>query len=212
MNTFDSRPGFHWRSSGLSDAHTFLLPSIRTLLSETPSLSQPSKLFDLGCGNGSTMAYFSDLGWDVCGVDPSDSGYQLCRDKYPSLNVAKMSAYDNLSEHFGQFPLVLSLEVVEHLYDPRSYANTLFSLVQPGGYAILSTPYHSYFKNLILALSGKMDDHFTVLWDHGHIKFWSVKTLSFLLSQAGFYVERIERVGRFPALAKSMIFLVRRRI
>jgi 2-polyprenyl-6-hydroxyphenyl methylase/3-demethylubiquinone-9 3-methyltransferase len=67
--------------------------------------------------------------------------------------------------------VVISLEVVEHVYAPRHYARTLFDLVEPGGAAIISTPYDGYWKNITLALSGRMDSHFTALWDHGHIKF-----------------------------------------
>jgi 2-polyprenyl-6-hydroxyphenyl methylase/3-demethylubiquinone-9 3-methyltransferase len=101
--------------------------------------------------------------------------------------------------------VVLSLEVVEHIYAPRHYARTIFDLLSGGGLAILSTPYHGYWKNLALALSGRMDEHFTALWDHGHIKFWSVRTLGELLREAGFIDVRFERVGRVPALAKAMI-------
>jgi hypothetical protein len=56
-----------------------------------------------------------------------------------------------------------------------------------------------------MALTGKMDNHFTALWDYGHIKFWSIKTLQQLLEEAGFMNIRFRRVGRIPALAKSMI-------
>ncbi|QXP84016.1 methyltransferase [Methylococcus sp. Mc7] len=83
-------------------------------------------------------------------------------------------------------------------------------MVKRGGKAIVSTPYHGYWKNLALALSGKMDAHFTALWDHGHIKFWSMKTLSTLLEEAGFRDIRFERVGRVPVLAKSMIAIARK--
>ena len=105
--------------------------------------------------------------------------------------------------------MVLSLEVVEHVYFPRQYAATVFSLLQEGGTAILSTPYHGYWKNLAMALSGKLDKHFTALWDHGHIKFWSMNTLTTLLEEAGFRDIRFERVGRVPVLAKSMIAVAR---
>lgn len=96
------------------------------------------------------------------------------------------------------------------MYFPRQYAATLFSLLESGGTAIVSTPYHGYWKNLAMAVTGKMDAHFTVLWDHGHIKFWSVKTLGELLREAGFADIRFERVGRIPALAKSMIAIARK--
>jgi len=102
------------------------------------------------------------------------------------------------------------LEVVEHLYDPRLYAKTMFDLVRPGGGVVVSTPYHGYLKNLALAASGKMDQHFTALWDGGHIKFFSIETLSRLLSEAGFVDLRFARAGRIPALAKSMICCARK--
>jgi 2-polyprenyl-6-hydroxyphenyl methylase/3-demethylubiquinone-9 3-methyltransferase len=55
-----------------------------------------------------------------------------------------------------------------------------------------------------------MDAHFTALWDYGHIKFWSEKTLRVLLEEAGFRDIRFRRVGRVPALAKSMIAVARK--
>ncbi|HSQ49736.1 MAG TPA: hypothetical protein VLL94_00560, partial [Nitrospiraceae bacterium] len=70
---------------------------------------------------------------------------------------------------------------------------------------IVSTPYHGYWKNLAMALTGRLDHHFTALWDHGHIKFWSMATLRQLLLEAGFRSITFRRVGRVPALAKSMI-------
>ena len=106
---------------------------------------------------------------------------------------------------------MISLEVVEHVYAPRDYARTLFDPVEPGGAAIISTPYHGYLKNLALAVTGTMDAHFTALWDHGHIKFWSIPTLTTLLLEAGFETPRFERVGRVPPLAKSMIAIASRK-
>ena len=71
--------------------------------------------------------------------------------------------------------------------------------------AIISTPYHGYLKNLMLALSGRLDAHFTALWDGGHIKFWSERTMRILLEGAGFEKIVFRGAGRIPLLAKSMI-------
>jgi len=146
----------------------------------------------------------------VTGIDPSTEGIAQAQTRYPHLTLHEGSAYEDLAERYGRFPVVTSLEVVEHLYAPRRYAATLFDLLEPGGTAIVSTPYHGYWKNLAMALTGKLDAHFTALWDHGHIKFWSIRTLSALLREAGFVDIRFERVGRIPALAKSMIAIARK--
>ncbi len=202
-----STQGYVFSNAKTSPSHAYLMPALHTELARLkPKLAeQNARLFDLGCGNGSVAAALSRGGWDVTGVDPSGSGIALAQETHPTLKLYEGSAYDDLASAYGRFPVAISLEVVEHVYAPRTYARTLFDLVEPGGTAIVSTPYHGYLKNLTIALAGKMDKHFTALWDHGHIKFWSIATLTILLERVGFTNVRFLRVGRVPALAKSMI-------
>lgn len=209
--TMEDISEYRYETSTLNSSHGYLLPSLLWSLHETGLTdSSDKKVFEIGCGNGSVAAVLASHGWTVSGIDPSKQGIEHARANYPGLDLHIGSAYDDLSEKYGRFPVVVSLEVVEHVYNPRKYAATLFSLLEPGGTAVISTPYHGYWKNLVMALSGKMDAHFTALWDHGHIKFWSIETLSILLSEAGFVDIRFDRVGRVPALAKSMIAIARK--
>lgn len=202
--------GYQWTHAGLNQSHDVLLPTVLRTLGELSLSASDRRLFEVGCGNGSVANELARRGWDVTGVDPSEEGIEQARAAYPELKVASGSAYDDLQGKYGQFPVVLSLEVVEHVYAPRHYARTVFGLLSVGGTAIISTPYHGYWKNLALAVTGRMDQHFTALWDHGHIKFWSMGTLGELLREAGFVDVRFERVGRVPALAKSMIAVARK--
>lgn len=206
----DDISGYEYPHADLNQSHDILLPSVLRLLDEIPLRDEVQRLFEVGCGNGSVAHMLSAHGWDVTGVDPSVEGIAEAGRAYPELKLFNGSAYDDLAGTFGRFPVVLSLEVVEHVYAPRDFARTVFELLQPGGTAILSTPYHGYWKNLALAVTGRMDAHFTALWDHGHIKFWSMKTLRKLLTEAGFVDIHFERVGRFPPVAKSMIAISRR--
>lgn len=201
--------GYRYSDALTNTSHRVLLPALREELGALAATRQ-RRLFDLGCGNGSVAALLHHEGWEVCGVDPSSEGIAAANLTFPQLRLEQGSAYDDLAARFGRFPVVISLEVVEHVYAPRHYARTLFDLVEPGGTAIVSTPFHGYFKNLALAVSGKMDDHFTALWDHGHIKFWSYRTLTTLLTEAGFERIRFRRVGRIAPLAHSMIAIVHR--
>lgn len=202
--------GYVWKSAELNTSHAYLLPSLKEILASVALPQDQRRLFELGCGNGSVANELVRLGWNVAGVDPSEQGIAQANAKFPAIPLRLGSAYDDLTTQYGTFPVVVSLEVVEHVYAPRKYAATLFSLLEPGGMAIISTPYHGYLKNLALAASGKMDTHFTALWDHGHIKFWSKKTLRTLLKEAGFRDIQFRRVGRVPALAKSMIAIARK--
>lgn len=199
--------GYNYYAAGLDPSHDYLLPTVLRMLGGPRG---DKRLFDLGCGNGSVGAECARRGWMVSGVDPSTDGITDAQARYPELDLHSGSAYDDLRARFGQFDRVISLEVVEHVYAPRDWARTLFDLTAPGGRAIVSTPYHGYLKNLAIALTDKFDTHFTALWDHGHIKFWSRATLTTLLVEAGFEITDFARVGRIPALAKSMILVAQR--
>jgi 2-polyprenyl-3-methyl-5-hydroxy-6-metoxy-1,4-benzoquinol methylase len=150
----------------------------------------------------------SRLGFHATGVDTSETGVAIAKNSYPHISVAVGSAYDDLASTYGTFPLVISLEVIEHCTNPRAFVRTFMSLIAPGGIGLLSTPYHGYTKNLALAVTGKMDAHFGALWDGGHVKFFSPSTLGHLLNVAGAGSVAIERIGRIPPLAKSMLAVV----
>lgn len=192
-------------SPDTNDSHNILLPAVDKIVEEF----SPANIFDLGCGNGSVAKHLSDR-YVVTGIDPSTSAVAMANKTYPDIRIESGSAYDDLRARYGTFDLVLSLEVVEHLYDPRAFAKNVYELLNPGGTAVISTPYHGYFKNLALAVTGRLDAHFVALWDGGHIKFWSIRSLGMLLNEVGLEVLRFERVGRIPALAKSMIAIAQR--
>jgi 2-polyprenyl-6-hydroxyphenyl methylase/3-demethylubiquinone-9 3-methyltransferase len=189
-------------------SNQYLWPPVRDIVHSC--LKPGSTIMDLGCGNGATVAMLVEQGYSVTGVDPSTTGISVAEKAYPEAQFAERSAYDDLAGEFGEFDAVVSLEIVEHCYWPRKFANNVFALLRPGGLAVISTPFHGYWKNLALAVAGKFDAHWSPLWDGGHIKFWSEKTLRALLEEAGLVDIEFRRIGRIPALAKSMIAISRK--
>jgi 2-polyprenyl-3-methyl-5-hydroxy-6-metoxy-1,4-benzoquinol methylase len=181
----------------------YLWPPVRDIV--LSNLKSGGTIMDIGCGNGATAAMLIEQGFSVTGVDPSTTGIHAAEKACPEARFAQRSAYDDLASEFGEFDAVISLEVVEHCYWPRKFASNVFALLRPGGLAVISTPFHGYWKNLALALTGKFDAHWSPLWDGGHIKFWSENTLHVLLEEAGLVDVSFRRIGRIPALAKSMI-------
>lgn len=177
---------------------------------QNQSIVSIEKIFEIGCGNGATANMLSKNGYVVTGIDTSQSGIKIANRKYPEIRLIYGSVYDELVSLYGTFPAVISLEVIEHLYSPRHFVKNVFNLLDDGGIGIISTPYHGYWKNLTMAISGKLDGHYTALWDGGHIKFWSMKTLRTLLEEAGFNDITFVTVGRIPVLAKSMIAIVKK--
>jgi 2-polyprenyl-3-methyl-5-hydroxy-6-metoxy-1,4-benzoquinol methylase len=196
--------GYRWSSTEPTCAHAYLMPAVRRTLAEGVGAGRARRVFDLGCGNGATAGALAAEGWEVAGVDPSEEG--IAHVRASGLDLRQGSAYDDLVADFGQWPFVLCMEVVEHVYFPHRLARTLFDLCEAGGLAIVSTPYHGYWKNLALSLvPGAWDRHHHPLQDHGHIKFWSVSTLRTLLLTAGFQQISFSRVGRAGPVAKAVV-------
>ena len=206
MQTSDPKSYVH-QQTGLGHHHAYLLPPIIKYLGKPCGRS----LFEIGFGNAAAAHYFHETGFQVSGIEPSSDGVSLARSLYPEMTgLHEGNAYEDLAGKYGAFDIVLSLEVVEHLYSPRNFAENAFKLLKGGGVAIISTPYNGWLKNVALAVLGRFDHHHSPLWDHGHIKFWSIATLNQLLCDAGFSDIQFVRVGRIPPLAKSMIAIAKK--
>ncbi len=172
------------------------------------------RILDAGCGNGALAQALAAAGYQVAAMDGDQEAIELARQRTAAVrfvhgDFARPPAEQGLMDP-GPYDLVVSTEVVEHLYNPRQLVDFAFAALRPGGTFAISTPYHGYLKNLALALAGKWDKHFSALWHGGHIKFWSRETLSALLAQAGFRVVGFQGVGRLPLLWKSMILVAER--
>ncbi|HKG58862.1 MAG TPA: methyltransferase domain-containing protein [Pyrinomonadaceae bacterium] len=158
---------------------------------------------DLGCGNGHITGRLAALGYQVTGVDASASGIQIAQRAYSSVDFVHALIDSDLN--LGQFDLVISSDVIEHLYRPSDLLEAAVTQLKPNGQVLIGTPYHGYLKNLVLAAMGKMDAHFSALHDGGHIKFFSVNTLSKLMCAHGFDDLSFTFYGRAPWLWKNMI-------
>ncbi|HEY9825447.1 MAG TPA: class I SAM-dependent methyltransferase [Stenomitos sp.] len=193
---------FIWDSEEKTEIHRFIEKPILSQLSSR----QISTVLDLGCGNGSFTNIVSSYGYEVIGLDYSETGISIARNKYPKITFAQHDAQEQLSNlHFLKYDAVISVEVIEHLLLPRKLIQNAYDALKPGGIFILTTPFHGYWKNIALALTNKYDEHWHPLRDYGHIKFFSKKTILALFAEFNFKVVEFNTVGRFPAFARSMI-------
>ena len=199
---------FGWSDAQPAFYHELLCKYIERLL---PADGSP--ILDVGCGNGFTANYLAGKGYDVYGIDASRQGIAIAN-RTGGGNPGRFFVCDvttgELPPELRKIPFrtVISMEVIEHLYSPRTFAAFVRSILEAngGGRFILTTPYHGYLKNLSIALAGKADRHYSALWEGGHIKFWSRRTLAILLREAGFRNMAFTGAGRIPYLWRHMVF------
>jgi 2-polyprenyl-3-methyl-5-hydroxy-6-metoxy-1,4-benzoquinol methylase len=198
---------YHYGSSDAPHTQTYLWRYIIRLCAEL----RARRIVDIGCGNGALCRELASRGYEVVGCEPSADGVRVAQSSVPELMFHQIGVDDDPSPLGNEsFDVAIATEVVEHLVRPRNLSRFAKQLLRPGGHLIVSTPYHGYLKNLVLALANKWDAHLNSFWDGGHIKFWSRKTLSQLLDEAGFPVVRFIGAGRMPFLWKSMIIVAQK--
>ena len=186
--------------------HTFyyIHPQLLSLLDKNINKC----ILDLGCGNGYIANFLISKGFNVYGTDASDDGISIAREKNPDRFFIQDFSTGELPEELQhlKFDTIISTEVIEHLYDPYKFVEMCKKILSESkGELIVSTPYHGYFKNLMLSIFNKWDMHISPLWQGGHIKFWSKNTLTQLLNEFGFKVTAFRGCGRMPYFWMSMI-------
>lgn len=206
MNTNDV--GADYRHSGdIPHTANYLTAPVKDALRKCSA----KLVLDIGCGSGDLALSLTSSGFDCYGTEPSESGFLRSRSKIDPEKIFNIGVYDDPSAiPVDASNVVISTEVIEHLYYPRKLLSFASQKLKPGGHLIVTTPYHGYLKNLVLSVTNKWDFHHTPLWDGGHIKFWSQNTLSALMDEQGFKVIRWRGCGRLPYLWKSILMVGRK--
>jgi 2-polyprenyl-6-hydroxyphenyl methylase/3-demethylubiquinone-9 3-methyltransferase len=112
----------------------------RALKSERPFAGL--RLLDIGCGGGLLSEPMARLGADVVGADAAERNIPVARihAERSGLEIDyRHTSAEALAEAGEVFDVVLNMEVVEHVADPRAYLDACGALLKPGGLMICST-------------------------------------------------------------------------
>lgn len=106
------------------------------------------RILDLGCGRGWLTSLLANYG-SVLGIDPVPAAIERAKILFPTLNVRLAESTNLISEGFeGQFDLVVSSEVIEHVIhvEKPKFIRNIERLLKPNGFAILTTPRGELWK------------------------------------------------------------------
>lgn len=207
MEPEDQQERYVWKGSPGNASHQ----RIRVRVVAEISRLHSRHVLDAGCGEGTLCSLITQAGINAAGFDRKQAAVEAARKAYPSIafEVCDIER-DDCPFGSGKFDTVVSTEVIEHLGKPSRLIEMARSCLRRSGYLILTTPYHGYVKNVMIALLDKWDYHHTPLWEGGHIKFWSRRTLGRLLEDYDFDVVRWSGVGRVPYLWHSVLVIAQK--
>ncbi|PKP87508.1 MAG: bifunctional 2-polyprenyl-6-hydroxyphenol methylase/3-demethylubiquinol 3-O-methyltransferase UbiG [Alphaproteobacteria bacterium HGW-Alphaproteobacteria-17] len=159
------------------------------------------RALDVGCGAGLLAEPLARMGAAVTGVDAAPENIAVAKDHAAGQGLAISYFSGELAAlPAGQFDLVTSMEVVEHVADPSAFIGELAARLAPGGLMILSTPNRTIASKLLLVEAAERIGAVprgTHDWDH----FLKPEELTKLIADAG--LEAFDRTGLSPSAAKG---------
>ena len=161
------------------------------------SKNEKPRLLDVGCGEGFTLAYFHERGWDVRGVDYSEYG---CKQHNPEMlpffsagDIYKQ--LDSLLQTQTKYDCIWLDNVLEHVIDPGGLLQKLTVLAHSGTILMIEVPNDfSVIQNKLLA-DGKIDRPFWVV-SPDHLSYFNLEGLTNLAESCGW--ENKHTIADFP--------------
>lgn len=133
------------------------------------------RLLDAGCGTGQMTKLLERYG-EAIGLELAPEAIEFAR-KRGVHNIVQGSITDPPFEP-GSFDLVLSLDVIEHVDNDVQILDSLFNIVKPGGYLIVTVP----------AFQSLWSSHDEI---NHHKRRYRVPQLRSMIEDAGFDITRI---------------------
>jgi SAM-dependent methyltransferase len=162
-----------------------------------------ASILDVGCGNGHLLFQLRHKFTELHGLE-----YSGARLRQAQANLAEWSfhglhgsAEDMHVYPDNTFDCLVSADTIEHIPDVYRAAKECYRVLKPGGRLVMNTPNIAFVKKRLLLLVGRFpstsqaNEGFgsDVLFDGGHLHYFSFRSLGLLLTRAGFVLER--RVG-----------------
>lgn len=138
-------------------------------------------LLDIGYSKGSFADYLVEAGWDCTGLDISPH-------EHPRIKTIQCDILDGLPVESESYDVVTAGEIIEHTLQEGDFLDECYRVLKPDGELLLTTPNLAFFLNRFLVLAGRVP---MFVYAPYHYHFHTKKTLTELVSQHGFEVDRV---------------------
>lgn len=203
----------YWKKDdgGWSPVGVTLDPHERSLLERF--VPKGGRVLDYGCGDGSHLGpYILSSNRTYVGADISLEAVNLCRRK--GLEASQFDASNPLPWTEAAFDSVVSFEVLEHLFRPDAAVQEIHRVLRKGGTFVGSVPNAAHIGTRALLVLGRVnpggspETSLRKPWADPHIRFFTVRTLSAMLVEAGFANVRVHG-AKFTARELPLLYRVR---
>lgn len=161
------------------------------------------RVLDLGCGDGTLAAALAHAGAQVTAGDVAKGAVDRARAAHPQLDVRALAEDAPLPWEEDAFDVVWLGEVLEHVVDTVLLLAEVRRVLRFSGTLLVTTPAHGRVRTALLALRpGGLDEHFDPRTDH--LRFYTARTLSSVVRDAGFPDVDVQAVDGPPLLRRAL--------
>lgn len=141
------------------------------------------RVAEIGSGKGYLLALLRELGWCVQGIELSTdaSKYATTRFGVPCFN-GTIDLYSE-SDEAEKFPVVMAIDVLEHVPNPTEFMNSIDRIVVGGGLLVIDTP-NGMAKNI--DSQGSVWKGFNPF----HVYLFSIDGVERMMTDIGYTIER----------------------
>jgi 2-polyprenyl-6-hydroxyphenyl methylase/3-demethylubiquinone-9 3-methyltransferase len=152
---------------------------------------------DVGCGAGLLAEPLARLGAKVTGIDAAPELIAVAREHAAARGLEIDYGSGDVQQLDGQFDLVTSMEVIEHVADPGAFLKALAARLAPGGLLVLSTPNATGWSKLLMITIGEGFGQIPK-GTHDFDKFIPPDRMKQLLGEAGLKCVDVEGIAFSP--------------
>lgn len=138
-------------------------------------------LFDVGAATGILLHLARQRGWKSEGIETSTWAVKVAAEKY-NLNLLEGS-FESHPLKPNHYTAVTMVDFIEHIPRPFDAVRKAFEILAPGGTLCVVTP---DINSMATKITGLKWWHFRP----GHLGYFSLKSLSFLLDRGGFRIKK----------------------
>jgi len=150
-------------------------------------LSKTGNILDIGCGKGNFLQKFNSLfhNWNLYGIESSKSSLSIAKNNLSNF-IFHEGIY-NKNPFDKKFDLIVALNVLEHIEDPKLFLENIFDDLNESGLVCFDVP--NFKVNPI--------DIFV----YDHLTHFTSETLANLLHNVGFKILKlVENIHQVPIL------------
>jgi 2-polyprenyl-3-methyl-5-hydroxy-6-metoxy-1,4-benzoquinol methylase len=201
--SYSGNPKNHgaWMSEG---SRVTITKKMREILPNN-FLSDPKSICDWGCGTGNFAKAFVAKGHKVFGLDQGVIVSQIPSDSDRFIGISDSSVIQD-----AELDLIYALEVIEHIID--SEIQKTFSewrrILKKNGYLLLTTPNDENLEDNSI-FCPNCETHFHSVQ---HVRSLSTRSISKMLAENGFKVEKIWLGEFFFATNRGLVIETLRKI